>query len=338
MDIELKTISSAIYGTGWDSSVIVNMNENGLLNVETLRSDVEGRKTLSQIDIEHQLDSHEKWVETDRLQGDKAVFKNKNLSGKDLSGRSLNNISFVASNLSGANMASSNFTNVDLENADLRNADLTNIIFEPKNLPSVNLIASAQGLSTLKATHPTQIVALRNKFKSAGFREQERALTFALNHIETVTSIEDVFRYVMFELSSNWGLSPGRPLRIVGIIILVFGVFYASCLLSGRESLSIWKVWDTSKTLKEAKQTKLAKQLKPAWYYIPLWALYFSIVSTFHIGWRDLNVGSWLTRLQGEEYVLKTQGKLRTISGFQSLICIYLVVLWVLVYFGRPFE
>jgi hypothetical protein len=37
------------------------------------------------------------------------------------------------------------------------------------------------------------------------------------------------------------------------------------------------------------------------------------------------------------EYDLKAVGWARTVSGFQSLLSVYLIALWVLTYFGRPF-
>ena len=67
-------------------------------------------------------------------------------------------------------------------------------------------------------------------------------------------------------------------------------------------------------------------------------ALYFSLLSAFHFGWRDLNVGNWIARIQLHEYALRPTGWVRVVSGLQSLISVYLVALWVLSYFGRPFE
>jgi len=34
-------------------------------------------------------------------------------------------------------------------------------------------------------------------------------------------------------------------------------------------------------------------------------AFYFSLLSTFAIGWRELNVGTWITRIQRREYTLR---------------------------------
>ena len=67
-------------------------------------------------------------------------------------------------------------------------------------------------------------------------------------------------------------------------------------------------------------------------------SLYFSLLSAFHLGWRELNVGSWIARLQTREYTLRARGWVRTVSGLQALISVYLLALAVLSYFGRLFE
>jgi hypothetical protein len=67
-------------------------------------------------------------------------------------------------------------------------------------------------------------------------------------------------------------------------------------------------------------------------------SLYFSLLSAFHLGWREFNVGTWIARMQPREYTLRATGWVRTVSGIQSLLSVYLLALWVLTYFGRPFE
>jgi hypothetical protein len=65
---------------------------------------------------------------------------------------------------------------------------------------------------------------------------------------------------------------------------------------------------------------------------------YFSLLSAFHIGWRDLSIGTWITRAQPREYTLKPAGWVRLVSGLQSLLSVYLLAIWALTYFGRPFQ
>jgi hypothetical protein len=67
-------------------------------------------------------------------------------------------------------------------------------------------------------------------------------------------------------------------------------------------------------------------------------AAQFSLLSAFHIGWKDFNVGSWITRLQSREYTLRATGWMRVVSGAQSLLSVYLLAIWALTYFGRPFQ
>jgi hypothetical protein len=67
-------------------------------------------------------------------------------------------------------------------------------------------------------------------------------------------------------------------------------------------------------------------------------AIYFSLLSTFEWGWRDFNARGWLSRMQRYEYTLRGSAWLRTLSGLQALISLYLFVLWALTFFGSPFE
>jgi hypothetical protein len=62
------------------------------------------------------------------------------------------------------------------------------------------------------------------------------------------------------------------------------------------------------------------------------------VESPFSLGWKDLNVGTWISRIQSREYILRATGWVRTVAGFQSLLSVYLLALWVLTYFGRLFE
>jgi hypothetical protein len=67
-------------------------------------------------------------------------------------------------------------------------------------------------------------------------------------------------------------------------------------------------------------------------------AFYFSLLSAFQVGWKDLNFGSWLSRMQPKPYRLVATGWGRTLSGLQSLLSVFLLAQWALTYFGRPFE
>ncbi|MCX6832094.1 MAG: hypothetical protein NT028_08175, partial [candidate division Zixibacteria bacterium] len=68
------------------------------------------------------------------------------------------------------------------------------------------------------------------------------------------------------------------------------------------------------------------------------WALFFSAISAFNIGFREVNFGRWLRLLTRREFDLQPYGWVRTVSGFQALISVYLVALWILSFAGTPFK
>jgi hypothetical protein len=52
----------------------------------------------------------------------------------------------------------------------------------------------------------------------------------------------------------------------------------------------------------------------------------------------EWNLAHIMMRLQPGEYTIRATGCVPTASGIQSLMSVYLLVLWVLTYFGKPFE
>lgn len=67
-------------------------------------------------------------------------------------------------------------------------------------------------------------------------------------------------------------------------------------------------------------------------------SIYFSVLTAFRVGFREINVGNWITRIQSREYTLRATGWVRVVTGIQSLISVYLLALFLLTYFSRPFE
>lgn len=206
---------------------------------------------------------------------------------------------------------------------------------------------------------------LREGFKKLGYREQERKITHAIRHTQTLqlldkskkdqekkknveeepkknnTSIfnliEGYTNLILFEWTCEWGMSSGRPFLILIVFIFPFLLIYMLSILLKNKKDGIWKHW-----IKERSRTDLGMDepelLIYKWNNSIFYGLYFSILSAFHIGWRDLNVGNWIARIQLREYTLRASGWVRVISGIQSLISVYLLALSVLTYFGRPFE
>ena len=136
-------------------------------------------------------------------------------------------------------------------------------------------------------------------------------------------------------------IRPSRPhaftlielLICVSIIVVLIGAIPPT----GDQRLSgIYKVWPKERVVKVGSDEP--ERLHATGLAALLYALYFSILSAFHFGWRDLNVGNWIARIQQREYALRPTGWVRIVSGVQSLISVYLIAMWVLTYFGRPFD
>lgn len=168
---------------------------------------------------------------------------------------------------------------------------------------------------------------------------------------------ESLFSYVLFELPSAYGMAPSRALATLGLLILVFSVVYMVALLTARGRAGIWVTWPTDRVYQEEGAKEATRVTNtfffPRWQAraagrwwgaflrgvsVPLIGLYFSLLSAFSLGWKELTVGTWIARVQPREYTLRATGWVRTVSGLQSLLSVYLLALWVLTYFGRPFE
>ena len=163
-------------------------------------------------------------------------------------------------------------------------------------------------------------------------------MTYAIKHSEMLKAgrIEKAFNFVFLELTTEWGMNPGRALAILLELIPAFALLYAFALWAPKSD-GIWRVWSGERAREDLGSDRPELVSAGVLSAVGL-GLYFSLISAFHMGWRDLNVGMWISRLQPREYTLRASGWVRTVSGIQSLISVYLLAMWALTYFGRPFE
>jgi hypothetical protein len=157
---------------------------------------------------------------------------------------------------------------------------------------------------------------------------------------------EGLFRTIAFEWTTGYGHYPGQALKILAIIwLLLIAVYFWPIRVAPKRASAagIYQVWPSDRIevgrgeaflSKSANVNRLKRDSLAALGY----AAYFSLLSAFHIGWRDLNVGTWITRMQPREYALRATGWVRVASGIQSLSSVYLIAIWALTYFGRPFQ
>lgn len=312
----------------------------------------------------------------------KAILSGANLSGAALSGANLSDAILIQADLSsvhlnranlhGANMDHANLSGAyligtNLSNASLNYADLERAFFEPDFFTDITDIAFARNLSKMDYLNsPSALIILRNQFKNAGYRDQERELTYAIEHQITMKMImrpdteiwnlfggekeefefskrlnnfpgvlEGLFRFIFYDLTTKWGMESGRALLILLFFMVLFTIPYYFALSKPAVNNGIWCKWNHMCSGMEKSEPELLHKygLKAV-----LTGLYFSLLYSFSIGWREFNIGNWIQHLQTRDYTLFATGWVRAVSGTQSLISLYLVVIWVLTYFGRPFD
>lgn len=302
-----------------------------------------------------------------------ANFSNANLTQANFNEAILNN-----SNFSDANLTAVNFTKADLHNANLTNAnikqvnfnqaDLKQVLFQPNPtaLPNLTSLTTANNFRhvRIEGTQGIAVMArLRAMYKSMGIRSMEREITAMIKTFQMRQAwkrggwgyLESAFSYLFFYLTCDYGASPGRPLLIFLLLIGVFSIPYRVALSTSSQRSGIMVQWQSNRKITHDKakpivesqllQMLLKRHHPTSWSSIwreqwRLWriALYFSLMSAFGIGWRELNVSNWIAHMQTRDYSLCGRGWVRVLAGIQPIMSAYLVVFWVLTYFGRPFE
>jgi hypothetical protein len=293
-----------------------------------------------------------------------------------LNDASLGAANLGAANLTGADLSDSAIEDTDLSGAKLAATILTGAYYGPVGTPPTSDVQGIIGLDTVRFGQgkETGMVQLRDLLQKAGLRDREREATFSIEYNETREMISDwqkgtrdsqgsiitvfvalydhsneimegIFRRVAFGWTVAFGLYPARALRIIATLWVCLIPFYFWYLrfASYRSAGAICRVWPKERLEKRggtatSEVTSVVEVLHLPTAIAIRYAAYFSLLSAFHLGWRDLNVGAWIARIQTREFTLRPVGSVRVVSGLQSLISVYLLALWALSYFGRPFE
>lgn len=271
----------------------------------------------------------------------KAKFTGVFMNTGNLEGAWLQSAKFDDTTLSYGNLRNTVLLNTNLRNANIAKADLAGAIFEPElgTLPRFSTLVSTKNLSKLRYIRsPHGLIELREAFRKSGLREHERAVTYAIKHNERLMSgsWQALINYILFEATTQWGMVPSRALVLLASLILLCTPLYAIALRVPHHD-GIWRVWSETRLRKDLGQDDPVRLQVGLLRALAL-GFYFSILSAFRVGWREFSVGQWIARIQGREYSYGATGWVRTVSGLQSLISVYLLALWTLTYFGRPFE
>lgn len=238
---------------------------------------------------------------------------------------------------------------VDMSGAKLKSADLRGADLYGANLKGANL-TDAKGLTellkSLKREGGSNHVGLIKYYNNLSKFKNIQAESW----LELIGSLLNL----IFSLIFQYWLKPFWLLTILVYLISCFAVFYLFALKTKRRKTGIWlilKKGRISKTTIKERPFKLTAKFP--WKNIPLkkidkinlarrnWdrmiriGLYFSLLSAFNIGWRNVTTKSLITRLQCRDYTLRATGWARCLSGIQSLLSIFLIGLWLATYLSK---
>jgi hypothetical protein len=293
-----------------------------------------------------------------------AILGGANLRGADLRAAKLRNAKLYVADLEGADLGGAELDGALLNSAVVTNvslafASLRGTMYAPASPPPQGYLEGIEGLATVTFPPGRQsgLVQVRDLLQKAGLRDLERQATFAIEHTKAeharrlgtvVARAGGWLQLIFFEWTTGWGLYPGRALAIMLALIGGFGFVYAIAIwdppVDWTQHGEVVRIRPAERLVDREGVRQLAgsvtaEPVATAGLVAALgWGMYFSMLSAFHIGWRDLNVGTWISRIQPSEFALRGRGWVRVVSGAQSLISVYLVAMWVLTYFGRPFQ
>jgi uncharacterized protein YjbI with pentapeptide repeats len=331
-----------------------NLSEANLEEASLIRADLKGAKLFKANLAMANLDD----ATLSKVNGEKLNLSRARLRGADLEGASLQR-----SHLQGADLFAANLQDADLYLANLEGAHLARTLlarsnYAPASRPPDGYLAGMQGLRNVVFPPQQQsgVVQLRKLLRDAGLRHLEREATYAIEHNNALhdrqsgdwaRQISGWLNLVFLEWTSGYGLFPQQAIYIllgcVGAIALIFAIPIAGYSKQASDKHVIIRVWPADRA--EVRYggfspvgTEKMERLTANGPAVFGWALYFSLLSAFHFGWRDLNVGTWLSRIQPNEFGLRGRGWVRVVSGIQSLGSLYLIAIWALTYFGRPFQ
>jgi uncharacterized protein YjbI with pentapeptide repeats len=308
-----------------------------------------------------------------------------NLTGAKLYGADLSGANLIGANLSGADLSGA-----QVSKAKLASVDLTSAVYMPSSGSPDPDVADIHGLANLHVPsgHQFAVVQLRKLLQDGGFRDEERAATYAIErsgNTERIASapmllrnalehfgfidgvqlgpdlpqgsgdsfwsfswIEGLFRISAFDMTTAYGLHPTRALLLIvvlgGILTLVYMWPIHRAPKNPAEVSGIYQIFPADRIDKKSAEPSLEKEPKVIRVQASNWwnafwaAAYFSLLSAVNIGFEQFTPGDWIRRLQGRQYSLEAVGWVRIVAGAQALLSVFLLAMWVLTYFGRPFE
>ena len=295
-----------------------------------------------------------------------------NLQGANLRAANLRSATLTDTDLKGAILSRADLTNAQYEPLSgpdkaflggvLGLADIQFDLMEGKETGAILLRAALRDVG---------LRDLEREVTYALHREKQEQL-WATKEGNQGNRFEAAFRYFFFELTCLYGLAPTRPLNILGFSLFCFAFVYMLIPVAARRGRAgIWLTWPNAPgypleneagshrvtyasfvsveassgvaaqrffpNFQKSKAVKAWLRIPFAWICLPLFGLWFSLLSAFHFGRHERSFNSLLVHLQPRVYILQPTGWVRSLAGVQTLISLYLLGLWLLATFGRPF-
>jgi Pentapeptide repeats (8 copies) len=319
-------------------------------------------------DLEEILREHRQWWESKGKAGTRANLAGAYLRGANLTGANLTNANLYRAKLADAWVYTANFNRALFEPdslpkligiSDAENLELLTYWFNPAALVQLRKQFEDGGLreQERKITYAlkrreAELSWARGTSRTFPTGKGTRAILWSSDSIlANFTSF--TLNKVFFDWTCQYGMSPGRPLILEVVLWFLCSFLYFACIQTPGEA-GLYRVYgqsigdDPSAQGRVERISPLSTKHSPG----PRWlfqffrreclllrtSMFFSLMSAFNIGFRDINFGRWLRLLTRQDFDIKPVGWARVIAGWQSLISVYLIALWVLTYFGRPFD
>jgi hypothetical protein len=301
------------------------------------------------------------------VQAEKATFDSSILRRTSLDGANLTDDRIRKANLQGASLIGT-----ALAGADLAGTEVSRAIWRPISVPGAGGVASMTGAESLVAYPPgaresfehrnySGLTMLAKSLKDGGQAELERIVLGIRerektrderNSDEWFDPIVAQFRTVLLGWLIDYGRSPQQALLIVGAAAVVFAVLYfVFFVVTLPPSLAKLKAGYVLTVRRKGGpvpgfradwitlQEDIVEPVEPPGIICAIvWAVGLSLWASVRIGVGSINLSDWLVRLQRQDREIVTQGWVRTLVGVQSLLSNVAIALFIIAFFGRPFD
>ncbi|WP_243359794.1 pentapeptide repeat-containing protein [Fundidesulfovibrio terrae] len=282
---------------------------------------------------------------------DKSLFVNAKFKNS-----TIEDCSFTSCSLNDADFSNSIIINTDINNARLLKININNATVQFTGIPDANFIGEIANIKTSRASEPhfTFLQWLKNTYSTKSLDSKYKEATFALELSKKQSSSSaDGKQYLstFFYYSCEYGLNNARLINALLTIIIIFSIIYFLSSYNPLFSIHTNKACFYKKNsthglfISYPKGGVSCESLKYSdrqlLFHNPhdfIHAIYISLLMSSRIGWRDLTISNWITRLQPTEATYDTHGWIRIAAGIQSLSSIILIVVYLVANFGKPFN